>query len=137
MARPTVRTPAIEAAILDGLREGTPLAELCRREGMPSDESWRNWCKGDAGLAEAYAGAREAGFDAIAAQVIPIIDNVDEEPASRRVRAEYRLKLLAKWDPKRYGDKLDVSSSDGSMVPVGLGAFYGERPVAELSNGEA
>lgn len=106
MGRPTMRTTEIDAVILDGLRAGTPLTELCRGEGMPSDESWRNWCKQDPDLADSYTSARDAGFDAIAAQVIPIIDNVTEEAASRRVRAEYRLKLLAKWDPKRYGERL-------------------------------
>lgn len=38
-----------------------------------------------------------------------IVDILEEDPASRRVRAETRLKLLAKWDPKRYGDKLELA----------------------------
>lgn len=124
MARPSLRTKKIERAILDGLRQGTPLAEICRRPGMPSDETWRNWCRTDDELAAAYAEAREIGFDAIAAQILPIIDDLEEEPASRRVRAEYRLKLLAKWDPKRYGDRVDLTSSDQSFRAPTLSDFY-------------
>ncbi|MBF9150894.1 hypothetical protein [Novosphingobium jiangmenense] len=116
MSRPTKRTREIEQTVLEGLRLGTPLAQLCRQEGMPSDETWRNWCKADAELSKAYADARDAGFDTIAAEVLTIIDTRDEDPASRRVRAEYRLKLLAKWDPKRYGDRVDMTSSDGSVT---------------------
>jgi len=92
---------------------------------MPSDETWRNWCRDDKDLQEAYASAREAGFDAIASEVIPIIDNISEDPSSRRVRAEYRLKLLSKWDPKRYGDRVDHTSSDQSFKAPTLADFYG------------
>ena len=73
---------------------------------------------GDTDLAEQYGYARDAGFDAIAAQILPIIDDTNEDPGSRRVRAEYRLKLLAKWDPKRYGERLDVTTAGQGMVPT-------------------
>lgn len=41
----------------------------------------------------------------------------------RKLQIETRLKLLAKWDPKRYGDRVttDLTSSDGSMSPQGIG----------------
>lgn len=122
MSRPTKRTSRIEKAILEGLRQGAPLAQICREDVMPSDETWRNWCKADQALSKAYADARDAGFDAIAAEVLTIIDTRDEDPASRRVRAEYRLKLLAKWDPKRYGDRVDMTSSDG-LVTLGAPVY--------------
>jgi hypothetical protein len=31
----------------------------------------------------------------------------------RKLQIETRLKLLAKWSPKRYGDKLGIGGADG------------------------
>jgi hypothetical protein len=35
----------------------------------------------------------------------------------RRLQIDTILKLLAKWDPKRYGDKLQLADSDGNQLP--------------------
>lgn len=133
--RPTKRTPAIVRKIIAGLSAGTPLTVICRGEAMPSDSTVRNWMDADPEFYAAIARAREVGFDAIALDALAIIDEEPErvitvtegERSSERIdsagvqraknRAELRLKLLAKWDPKRYGDKLDLSSSDGTMTP--------------------
>ena len=114
---PTKRHDDVEDEILKRLSEGEPLATICASDPkrFPTPMTWGEWVKSDQTLAIAYARAREVGFDAIAARGLEIVDNVNEDPASRRVRADYRLKLLAKWDPKRYGDKVDLTSSDGSM----------------------
>lgn len=131
--RPTKRTPAIERKIIDGLSNGTPLTVICRGEAMPSDGTVRSWMDADPAFSAAIARAREVGFDVIAMDALAIIDEEPErvititegERSSERIdsagvqraknRAELRLKLLAKWDPKRYGDKLDLVSTDGSL----------------------
>lgn len=117
------RQDAIER-VLDGLAKGTPLAVICRAEGMPCDDTVRKWAEDDPELSRAIARAREAGFDQIAMDALAIADAVEndtivtehgEKPNSEwitrsRLRVETRLKLLAKWDPKRYGEKIDVTS---------------------------
>ena len=37
-----------------------------------------------------------------------------------RNRAEYRLKLLAKWNPKKYGDRMinEHTGSDGGPIEI-------------------
>lgn len=115
--------------VLEGLRAGTPLTIICSAEGMPEDRTIRLWSEADGELSSAIACAREAGFDAIASEVIPIIDDRDEDPASRRVRAEYRLKLLAKWDPKRYGELLKHGNADGSNLDVAAAILAGNARV--------
>lgn len=38
-------------------------------------------------------------------------EGIDTEHIQRsKLRVETRLKLLAKWNPKRYGDRIDVTS---------------------------
>ncbi len=125
--RPTLLTDAVLEEICDRLSKGEPLAVICRDEHMPSDRTVRSWMANKE-VSAAIARAREVGFDSLAAECLEIADDVtrdtkivgdgdnlrevaDTEWISRsKLRVETRLKLLAKWDPKRYGDKLDVSA---------------------------
>lgn len=112
--------------VIEGLRIGTPLTVICSADGMPNDDTIRDWADADAQLSRDIARAREAGFDAIAIEALAIADErsrdtkvgkdgqevPDSEWISRsRLRVDTRLKLLAKWDPKRYGEKMDVTSA--------------------------
>jgi hypothetical protein len=84
------------------------------------------WGKQRPAFAESIARAREEGFDVIAAECLSIANTpiegvettIDDKGVSekrgdmlghRKLQIETRLKLLAKWDPKRYGEKLDVT----------------------------
>lgn len=135
MGRPTKRTPEVIRRIIDGLSKGTPLTIICREDDMPCDTSVRNWMNDDAELSNAIARAREAGFDQIALDALNIADNSErdtiltdkggEAPNSEwisrsRLRVETRLKLLAKWDPKRYGDRIaqEITGADGGPVQM-------------------
>lgn len=133
------------AKVIAGLREGTPLTVICSEEGMPCDDTVRNWADGDAELARAIARARETGFDKIALDALAIADETahdtkigkdgqetpDSEWISRsRLRVETRLKLLAKWDPKRYGDKQLVGSDPDNPLPAGVQVVF-QKPAAE------
>lgn len=117
MGRPTKRTPENVAAILAGLRKGTPLTVLCDELDL-CDDTVRNWADADEALSRDIARAREAGEDYLAIEGLRIVDNVEEDPASRRVRSDYRLKLLAKFNPKRWGDKLQHADADGGHLPA-------------------
>lgn len=126
--------------VIAGLRKGTPLTVICSAEGMPCDDTVREWASVDEDLSRAIARAREAGFDAIAVETLAIADatendtrkgaNGEETPNSEwisrsRLRVETRLKLLAKWDPKRYGELVKLSGADGES-DVGM-AWFGDR----------
>lgn len=114
---PEARQKVIQR-VIEGLRAGTPLTVICSVEGMPCDDTIRVWAEADPEIARAIARARETGFDVIAMDGLVIADDTTEDPASRRVRTEYRLKLLAKWDPKRYGEMLKHANADGSNIDM-------------------
>jgi hypothetical protein len=142
MGRPTDFTSELADAICARLSQGEPLAQICRDDGMPHPSTFRDWCdRGltlDSGvsLAIAYARAREDGFDALAMDALHIADDngrdtrfikdgegereaPDHDWISRsKLRVETRLKLLAKWDPKRYGEKQthEHSGPDGGEI---------------------
>lgn len=108
---------------------GEPLREICRSDGMPAWRTVYDWIEQQPDFAARIARARARGFDAIAEECLAIADDtsgdtmiVSGEDNAReaantewisrsKLRVETRLKLLAKWDPKRYGDKLDLNHS--------------------------
>lgn len=132
MGRPSKKSPEVLKQIYDRLCTGEPLTEICTSEGMPHPSTVRDWMAADAEVSRAIACAREIGFDAIATDALRIADdgrndwvesqnndgttyteyNGDHVQRSR-LRVETRLKLLAKWDPKRYGDlqKVEMGGS--------------------------
>lgn len=144
--RPSKYTPAIAEQICARLAKGEPLAVICRDEGMPADRTVRDWQEADEAFSAAIARARIDGFDALAAQCLEIADDdsrdweavrdseghvtgvkVDGEHVSRaKLKIETRLKLLAKWDPKRYGDRLDVNADMNLKVEL---VRFGDDPV--------
>lgn len=130
------RTPETIQAILDALSIGTPMAEICRRPEMPSIMTVDRWQKDDPDLKLAIARARDLGFDEIAMDAMRIIDaeperivtmSGDDETEGRidsagvaraKNRAWLRLQLLAKWDPKRYGDRMIHAGDESAPMAI-------------------
>lgn len=55
-------TVEIVEEIIEALRDGRSMNEICKDERMPSRETVRNWCDADAELALAITRAREDGY---------------------------------------------------------------------------
>lgn len=125
---------SIKTQICERISDGEPLRVICREPGMPSWRTVYLWREEDPEFAALIARAREIGFDAIAEDALLIantpcegIKYEDGPMGSKQVREdmlghrklqiETRLKLLAKWSPKKYGERVDHVSSDGSMSP--------------------
>jgi hypothetical protein len=109
----TKKTPELCDEIIQRISEGETLASICRDDDrMPQRQKVYDWMDKDDDLARRFARARIKGFDAIAEETVRIADGKDnpgEDASIRRVRVETRLKLLAKWDPKRYGERIEQS----------------------------
>jgi hypothetical protein len=121
----------IADAICARLAEGEPLREICRSEGMPAWRTVYDWIGGNADFATRIAHARASGYDAIAEETLEIADDSRNDWMDKRaeegdekagqfngenvqrakLRIETRLKLLAKWSPKKYGDKIELGGS--------------------------
>lgn len=114
-------------AICARLAEGEPLRVICRDEGMPSKSEVYRWREENAEFAGRFARAREQGFDEIAESTLEIADDARNDWMCRngkedagwaqngenvqrsKLRIWTRMQLLAKWDPKRYGEKLELA----------------------------
>ena len=113
----SLRTPELEAEIVARLSKGEPMAVICRDEHTPSVTTVWNWEQADPAFAESIARARAEGFDAIAAECLDIANSKEGEVQRDKLRVDTRLKLLAKWDPRRYGDRTTVVG-DKTADPV-------------------
>jgi hypothetical protein len=125
-------TPELAQQIFHRISMGESLLKICGDEGMPTRQAVYNWVSGDESLALQFARAREEGCDAIAEQSLAIMDGeplaVFDEAGNKRYdpgsiawsknRAEHRLKLLACWNPKKYGNKVAVGGDPGNPVQV-------------------
>lgn len=136
--RPSDYTDEIAEEICDRLSAGEPLAQICRDDHMPSLRTVYNWRDANDEFSARIACAREAGFDQIAMDALHIADDTrhdtryggaegeERELANTewitrsRLRVETRLKLLAKWDPKRYGEAtmLKHADADGGKLDL-------------------
>ena len=128
---PEQREKAI-ATIVEGLSNGTTLREMCRMAEMPNWRTFYDWMDADPELATRIAHARDLGYDAIAEDVLQIIDNtkaIGEHVQLSKLKAEYRLKLLAKWSPKRYGDRTTFAGDKDAPLET--------KTVVELAKGTA
>lgn len=147
IGRPPIWDREIADTILARLADGESLREICRDPDMPSRPTVYGWVLNDTdGFADQYARARELQADSHADEIVDIADDgsndwmerrredgsvdevVNHEHIQRsRLRVDARKWVASKLRPKRYGDKLDVTSSDGSMSPRGLNDFYADK----------
>lgn len=141
--RATKRTPTVERRIIDGLCAGTGLRTLCREPGMPAWRTVYDWLAADPDFAAAVALAREVGTDAIAEQALDLIDGdpprvegrIDPGHVQwRRAQVDTRLKLLACWNPKKYGTKqtVEVGNKDGEALKIESNAAAVAAEVAAM-----
>lgn len=108
--------------IFERIAEGEPAAPILRELDIPK-RSFYDWLEKNVDMAAAYQKAREAGEEVIAADCLAIADDgtndyvpgkdgprFDSEHVQRsKLRIDTRLKLLAKWNPKKWGDKVEHS----------------------------
>ncbi len=139
IGRPTVQTEAIVDEIMRDLSDGITLREITRRDHMPNWRTVYDWLDASPELSARFARAREKGFDAIAEECLDIAEDgsndwmtrrssagvdyetLDQEHVQRsKLRIDTRLKLLAKWSPRRYGELMKVAATTPEGEPAGV-----------------
>lgn len=122
--------------ICDEIAEGRSLRKVLLDEGMPSRPAFFQWIDGNDNRINQYTRACEARAEFIFDETFEIaddsrndfiqkitaegiVDQLNPENIQRtRARLDQRKWALSKMQPKKYGDKLDISSEDGSMTPI-------------------
>ncbi len=133
VGRPPEPVPQDKAEeIIAWVSNGKTLRDYCRQDDAPGFSTVYDWLAKDNEFALRFARARETGHDVIAEECLAIADDssddVDQTPTGPRansefiqrskIRIETRLKLLSKWNPKKYGDKItnEMTGADGGAI---------------------
>ena len=110
------------AAVLASIQEHGNLRQACRDNKIPVTTFITRVEKSER-LAEQYAKAKEQGIERFADEIAEIADDESQDifnpskVARDRLRIDSRKWLLSKLIPKKYGDKLDVTTG-GEKIPA-------------------
>lgn len=129
MGRPTLYTPELAAEICERIALGESLRAICREEDMPGQSTVFRWLDQDTVFQEQYVHARAKQADTFAEEIIEIADDTSrdtritdngEQPdtewiARSRLRVDARKWVMSKLAPKKYGDKIDVTTGNESL----------------------
>lgn len=128
VGRPTTYNQELVDSICEQLALGLPIRTVCAGEGMPAISTLFKWIREHEIFSKQYATAKQEAADAMAEELLYIADtpqlgeeitiraNGDEEIkrsdmlGHRRLQVDSRKWLMAKMKPKKYGDRLDMSS---------------------------
>lgn len=125
--------PVIVDEIIDWIEDGQTLRDYCRIPGKPSWKTVYRWMEKDEEFLTRFMRARDAGEDAIAQDTLKLIDQTPDRIVSesgvskidpgwvqyQRNRVDQRMKLLAVWNPRKYGAKVDMTS-EGKAVGLNI-----------------
>ena len=137
------RRSEIMGSVCEQIAKGVTMADICRQAGMPDRQTIYDWSVADADFALRIARARDEGADVIAEQSLAIVDAPPERGpdgkidagsvAHAKLRAEHRLKLLAKWSPKKYGDKIQAehTGANGGAIQVASTVTFVRPPARD------
>lgn len=141
IGRPSRYTEEIAQEICDRISRGEPLLQICEDERMPRRQTVYDWLERVDGLSVQFARAREAGCDAMAEEALMIANTpftgvkkvfssgaeegkdsmtVTEEDmlGHRKLQIETRLKLLACWNPAKYGTKVQMGGDPKNPIKM-------------------
>lgn len=125
--RPTIYTQELANRVCEELALGKSLRTVCTPDDMPAIRTVFNWFNTKEGFVQQYARAKQEAADAMAEEILDISDDssndkyedakgnirTDWEVVGRsKLRIDTRKWLMSKMKPKRYGDKLDITSGD-------------------------
>lgn len=133
--RPSAYTPEIADKICSEIATSSKsLKTICKEEGMPDAATVMRWLRVNEDFRDQYARAKEEQADFLAEEILDIADDAtndfmtitkgdisyeveNKEWTSRsKLRVESRKWIASKLKPKKYGEKLDMTS-DGKALP--------------------
>lgn len=104
-------TPAKIKAIFRLLEEGDSLRKACEKEGVKPN-TFLDHIKKDEELTEQYARSKWTGQDARFENMLDYVENSKADPFTKKLYIDTLKWQLAKQQPKKYGEKLEVEGKN-------------------------
>lgn len=144
MARPSGYSQELANSICEKISHGHSLRRICEGEEMPVTSTVFKWLSEKKEFSDQYARACKERTIAMAEEIIDISDDgtndwmednymkgkspgwkVNGEAVQRsKLRVDTRKWIMSKMEPKKYGDKMDVTS-DGKAIEGNTIIFKG------------
>lgn len=147
--RPTKYSDKLADRICQKIAEGYSVRSICKEKDMVSMQTLFRWLRENDKFREQYAQACKERSYAQAEEIIDIADNAtndymeklegdgyifnSENVQRSRLRIDTRKWLMAKMNPKVYGDKLDMTTN-GNDIGVALSAKQAEQLLNARAN---
>lgn len=94
---------------------GTILSNDRESAKLCAEHTWYQWMRED-GVSQQVARAREQGIDRNVEEMVEIADDKQEDAQSRKVRIYAREKKAQMLNPKKYGQRVDVTSGGEKLA---------------------
>lgn len=122
-------------SIIEKIEQGIPIRKILSEPNYPQRKTFYGWLKDDENKITRYARAKELYQDEIFEEMI-IISNTpvkeiktierpngteiitSDSPEHRKLQIETRKWILGKLNPKKYGDKLDLTTGGEQVQQV-------------------
>jgi hypothetical protein len=129
--RPSLYSDDLAEEICDRLADGESLRAICKEPAMPSMTTVLSWADEDkGGFRGRYACAREAQAEDMDGLILAVAEETAPENAqAQRVKLEAYRWRASKLAPKRYGDKLDLTSDGEGMFNLAAMIEAGRKRV--------
>ncbi len=144
--RPEVYRQKLADKICEKIAEGYSLRTACKGEGMPALSTVFLWFRTKPEFSDQYAKATQERTEAMAEDILDIADDgsndlmtiqkgnltyeIENKEVTNRskLRVDTRKWLMSKMKPRKYGEKLDVTT-DGKALPTPI---YGGKSTGEV-----
>lgn len=117
--RPTAYTPELGDLICEGVSRKKALAKLCdSNDSLPTPKTVYNWLRSHEEFLQNYTRAKEDQADYLVEECLDIADDVEIDPANKRIMVDTRKWIASKYRHKKYGDKMHQEIEIKSMDTV-------------------
>ncbi|MDT8321997.1 MAG: hypothetical protein RQ826_15875, partial [Xanthomonadales bacterium] len=90
------------------LAQGEPYVKICEDAHMPDFSTIWRWEQSNPDFGRQAQVALEHGTHFLAHDCLRIADAEEIDPRHKKIMIDTRIRLIGKWNAKRYGEKLQV-----------------------------
>lgn len=118
--RPSSYTKEIGTIICGRIANGESLRTICKDADMPSAVTVHAWLLDEdkAEFLKQYETARNTQAETMFEELLEIADDNERDPQRNRLSVDTRKWYLSKVLPKKFGEKLDVTSGGEKTTPM-------------------
>jgi hypothetical protein len=121
IGRPDEYTKETGDIICNRIAAGESVRKICLDDDMPNASTVFRWLGIHKAFSEQYAQAKATGAERWADEILSIADQEDTDVQRDKLRVDSRKWLLAKLQPKKYGDfsRSELSGPNGGPLIIG------------------